>query len=416
MPLSPGAFDTADQQQLIWGYPDIAWGDLLFAVSEELSGYFVPADILPPPVYDIILRSPFGDYIMSLNNYISIDLARRVNSIGSLELEVALVNDITRRLSADCIIEVWRIPLGGGGVLEGNTSWLVRGYQNSSTTSGHRLTISAKDSISILDRRRVMYPSGSPQASKTGYADDLVKEVVYENLGEGAFGSYRDASAYIAIDDSLSLAPSVQKSFAYQNVLTTLQAICQLSRQNGTYLAFDLEYLNTTDVVLKTYINQRGRDKRWSASNPDSVILSESQGNLSDVTSEIDWDEEATAVYAGGQGVQEDRDVQSVFNTGRLGYSPWGLIEKFVNATHLSDPNSIAYEAQQELGASVARRRFRAKAIQTPSAIFGNHYNFGDYISAYYDGQVFDVRVEAYARKLENGRDEVTVDLEGENE
>lgn len=416
LPLSPGSFDTGEQQQLVWGYPDIAWADLLFAEADQLSGFFIPADIVPPPVYDIVLRSPFGDYIMSLNNYVSVSLARRVSSTGTLELEVALVNDITRRLSSDCIIEVWRIPLGGGGVLEGNTSWLVRGYQNTSTTNGRKLTIAARDYISILDRRRVMYPAGSPQASKTGYADDLLKEIVYENLGQGAFGQYRDASNYLGIDDSLSLAPSVQKSFAYQGVMSVLQALCELSRQNGTYLAFDMEYDSTNVARFKTFINQRGKDKRWSVNNPDSVILSEAQGNLTAVTNEIDWEEEATAVYAGGQGIEEDREIQVAYNTGRIGYSPWGLIEKFVNATHLSNPASIAYEAQSEIGASVARRRFRARAVQTPSAIFGTHYNFGDYISAYHDGQVFDVRVEAYARKLENGRDEVTVDLEDDNE
>ena len=27
LPISPGAFDQADQQQLLWGFPEILWGE-----------------------------------------------------------------------------------------------------------------------------------------------------------------------------------------------------------------------------------------------------------------------------------------------------------------------------------------------------------------------------------------------------
>lgn len=38
LPLSPGALGTDDQQQLLWGYPGIAWGEPPVNVSVSRSG------------------------------------------------------------------------------------------------------------------------------------------------------------------------------------------------------------------------------------------------------------------------------------------------------------------------------------------------------------------------------------------
>lgn len=45
LPLSPGSLDQADQQQLLWGYPDILWEfaeQVIVAVSRHIIGEMMP--------------------------------------------------------------------------------------------------------------------------------------------------------------------------------------------------------------------------------------------------------------------------------------------------------------------------------------------------------------------------------------
>lgn len=36
LPISPGAFDQADQQQLLWGIPEVLWGEEVVIVSPHI--------------------------------------------------------------------------------------------------------------------------------------------------------------------------------------------------------------------------------------------------------------------------------------------------------------------------------------------------------------------------------------------
>jgi hypothetical protein len=127
----------------------------------------------------------------------------------------------------------------------------------------------AKDSFALITRRIVPYAAGTSQASKTTptAADDLIKTVFKENAGSSATDANRDLSAYISVQANLTLGQLITKNFAWQQLLSTLQAMAQDSTIKGTYIAFDIVALGggTNGFQFRTY----SRAARYRSPLPD---------------------------------------------------------------------------------------------------------------------------------------------------
>lgn len=367
--------------------------------------------------YEILLLDPFGVQLAVLDGFTSLDYVRTVNGVGSLSLTIPkMYDDLMFRgndINIDSRIEIRRRIGSGSFQLDTSTQWLIRNAKKILTDKGDRYTtLSAKDVNDLLDRRIVAYASGSAQAEKTTVCDDLIKAIVRENLGSSATDTARDWSSYLAVQADLSLAPSIGKAFSRRNVLQVLQEIALSSYQAGTYLAFDVVATSQSQLEFRTYIGQRGIDHRWPTSTS-PLLFGAEFGNLTDIVRGYDHSEEVTYGYSGGQGQGASRAIGTASDSVRIGQSPFGRIEQFSDARQTSSATLLADEADMIVKNGLPKNTFEARIIDTPQATYGLHYGFGDYVTAVFEGESIDCRIEKIRVQVKDGQETITTKIVG---
>lgn len=371
------------------------------------------------PTTSVYICDPFGVRLADASNFTKLVYARAVNDVGSLTLTLPInsINPALLRLP-DGRIEVWRRLDSGREYLDTETTWLMKKTEKTLAADGQEaLSITAKTPLSILREpgRFVNYYAGQAQSQyASAPADDQIKQIARENIGSSADGT-RDLSAYISIAGDLGLASSVAKSFAWRDCLKVMQEFAQASTEAGVYVAFDIVAAMPDSLTFQTFVGQRGVDHRFPGGiNP--VILGPEFGNLGEVTLTEDWTDEVTYAEAGGQGEGTARLIASAQDDGRIGASPFGLRESFLDATQYSMTTGLAAEAQGAVRAGRKRTIFTGRILETMDTQYGVHWAWGDYLTAQAFGQSFDCRVGAVEVTVEGGRESINAWLRFDSE
>lgn len=348
--------------------------------------------------YEVLLADALGQKLKQgeLTTVLSsMRITRVVGAVGALVLELPWEAHPDSYFQRDHRIYVSRAIAGRRPSLLNETWYLIRKRSvRQLATGGYLRTLYAYDLNHLLARRIIAYAARTSQAKKNDQADDMMRAIVRENLGSSA-GAGRDLSAYITVGSDLGAALTLKKAFAWRDVMPVLQELAAASSQQGTYLTFDMVATSETGIEFRTYTGQRGTDRSRSSSSP--LILSPELGNLAQGELVDDWGEEATAVYAGGQGERSRRNVQSETDTNRIGTSPFGRIEQFINATHIEQTDTDGADDEASAGLLEARplTMLSGTIVQQPDTTFGLHYGLGDYVSSDFTGRSFDGRLDA---------------------
>lgn len=278
--------------------------------------------------------------------------------------------------------------------------------------------LSGYDLNSLLNRRIVAYAAASAQAQKTGAADNLIKAIVRENLGSSAIAA-RDLSASgFTVQADVSLGTSLSKGFSWRNLLLVLQEIADASHSTeATSVYFGIVPLNLGwDCEFRTNIQQWGNDHRFQTGTQGAVIFSLELGNISDASRQREYRNELNYAYAGGQGEESARIIQEASDTVRIGSSPFNRREIFVDARGLADTASVLAEAQAAVRSGRPRNFFSGNITNIGQYIYGRDYFHGDYVSAFYLGELIDCRIETVQVRISGGGDEqVSFTLRSEN-
>lgn len=379
--------------------------------------------------YTIWLSSPTGEHLAVLDSYIRLDYRRVVNATGlsrafgqrSYPLKLDLPHSRLPRwlfglLRRDYRLEVWRSV--GGGLLELDTAtvWFISRVERRLTKEGQQVVrVEAEPAMALLARRIVAYAAGSSQASKRGYADDMLREVVRENFGTST-AAERDVSAWLhipAASDNCSLGAVVEKSFARQNVLVVLQEIAEASARAGVPLFFDVVAPTPAVLVFATFAYARGTDHRYGATRGTApVVLSVETGTLTDVTRATDWRDEVTHAYVAGQGAHESREVVAVGDETRAAALPFGRREALEDARHVATTSSLAAEGYALLQAHHPRDEFRAVVVsRKPGALYGVHWRLGDLVSVEFEGETLACQIDSVRVVVEAGQERISATL-----
>ena len=342
--------------------------------------------------------------------------AMRVDkNVGLLELVLpfgAVNPNILRR---DYIISVLRSIDGGTPTLLHDQNYLIRRVQQSSTNRERLIRIEAVDWNDLLRRRIIAYYAGSAQTGKTDQADDLMKALVRENLGASASDYSGDTARALAasrftVEPDLSLGPSLTKGCAWrETLLDVLRDIADASLTAGTWLGFDVVGSIGAPPEFRTYIGQRGTNRRDKM-----VALSEETGSLANPVLTTDWMEEKTAVYAGGRGEEDDRIIQTALDTERIGQSYWGRNEAFVYSQADTAAPALA-DARAKLSGSRPRLTFAAEFVDGAGVRYGRDIGFGDQVYASAFDRTFSCRVNAVDLEVANsGEEQVSIQMRSE--
>lgn len=374
-------------------------------------------------IYQLVVFKPNGAKLAELTGlnhaYESLAASRSVNAVGALSLSLPLIRGALGYnfldYPPDTRLAVYRKPDGGPWRLLGDTIWFVRKADLTFAEDGtEQILITAYDANHIITRRIVAYDAGSSQADKTAEADAMIKAIMRENFGSLATDTDRDISAYLAIDADLpaGTTPSISKAFSRRPVLGTIQEIAQAAFvADGTYIAFDIVASNPEQLAFRTFIGQRGRDRRW----PNYwKILAPNQGNLANSQRSDDYTTEATFVYAGGQGEGTSRLIATASDPVRINQSPFGRIEVWKDARNTETATALQDEADAFLRERRPRQTFAAKVVDGFGATFGLDYQFGDYISADVGGTLLECRLDAFKISISDAGESVDINLRAE--
>lgn len=309
-----------------------------------------------------------------------------VNGRGSLT--VPLPRKYNSLIREDCILELWHAVGPSDAILQGNTIFLVR----KTTKRRNSIQVTCHSALSLCERRIVAFAAGSPQAQKTAKSDDMIKAIARENLGPLTGDAARTISM-VSIAADLGLGQTMSKGFSRKNVQKVMQEIASESATKGTRIYFDVVYLTSGALEFKTWVNNRGTDRTWSGNSGGYLMISEEAGNLANAELTEDYTDARNYIYAGGQGAEDTRAIQTSPDPVRIGASPFGRFEDWLDARNASDATSLKGEADARLREAMPKVTFTGDLVETPQCRYDIDYGLADLVTAEYDGKSYDCLV-----------------------
>lgn len=366
--------------------------------------------------YELWLTDDAGIRVAQLTTITKLVASRAVNKVGWLSLEMPLSFDINS-IALDRMIQVWRQPTGGAMSLW--QVYFLRKWVFETRGSQEVVTLEGPDVKDLLRRRIVAAYSGSAQASKTDFADDMMKEVVTQSIADGVAPLPTAGTrvwANLSIQADASAGPTITKSFPFDKLMSgsgsgVLPTLAQAAREAGTEVFFDIvpNVVTGSSITFQfqTTINQPGQDVT------DRVIFDQQRGNMREPKLEYDYSEEENYIYAAGQGEGTARNIQQVYDATRYGASIWNRCEGFADARNQTASDGVREAGRATLETGRPRIRFTATPVDTAGTRFGTDWNFGDKVKARYKNIEFDTIIRAVTLSVDgSGKETIQAALE----
>lgn len=400
--------------------------------------------------YILKMYSPYGVLVAgNITDFISLTWARTENAAGSFDFMLpAYYYDLG--IGKDYIFEIYDCS-SGEAILDGETCWFVRKIEvRPEEGCGEVVVLSGHDTTGLFLRRIVAWfsadspPEGfNDEGYKTASALVALREIFYENFGAGVAGAgspisvtdptespepfptftaqnrLMQAPTYPGIviapvPPSTPAPPTVIQDIAWQQVLSVMQSIAQVSTEQRLPIIFDIVYRpgdfgGLGELEYRLWIKQRGLTR--------DIVFAPEIGNLNDPVLTKDWTEEVTWVHVGGPGTGIGRLVAGVVDPEASLSSPFYPIEGFVELSDESNNSQLALEnaGKAELAAKRGKITVAGNVAQTPYSTFGVHYGYGDVVTARYRDEQVTARITQYSVSVNDNSCEITIPLSGES-
>lgn len=351
--------------------------------------------------YALLIGTPEGALLAHADSYARLEYALVNNAVGACVFTLPGTFDRTL-LHKDGRVGVMRSVNGGPLHLDGKAVWFIRGVDV--TNDGHAVEVTAYHANYLLTSRIVAYKPGTAKASQSDEADNMMKAVVLQNLGSGADETARSIDAYLDVAASTGAGPFVSLDFAHREVLSVLQDISQEAAEEGTNVLFGIEAPTFDTLLFRTSIDYWGQDRSGH------VVLSPERGNLQVDRLSYDWSEEATVVYAVGQGSGEGMVRRQATDPARIAESPFARRE-VLRSVSSSSVSVVGAEAAAELRNRRPRKMLHGTVLQSPGTQYGREYMFGDRVSWEAFGENGTAVVDAVTVTVEGGSESISIGL-----
>lgn len=367
--------------------------------------------------HELWLTTDRGVRIVQLSTATTFQASRVVNGIGWFATKMPLSFDIDL-IQLDRMIQLWRQPSGGSMYLW--NVYFLRKWVFATEGSKEVVTLEGPDVNDLLRRRIVAAFAASAQATKTDFADDMMKEVVTQSIADGVAPTPTAGTrvwSNLSVQADRGLGPTITKSFPFDKLLSgsnsgVLSVLAKAAREAGTEVFFSIAPNAITGSSItfqfRTTINQPGQDVT------SRVVFDQQRGNMRDPVLEYDYSEEENYVYAAGQGDRADRNIQQVYDTARYSASIWNRCEGFADARNQTSDNGVREAGRAGLEEGKPRIRFTAVPVDTAGTRFGVDWDFGDKVRSRYKNVEFDTIIRAVAIAVENKRETVQARLDFE--
>jgi len=357
-------------------------------------------------IYELWQHESTGERVDVITAIDSLNVTRVVCDIGKMTFRVPFDDRIWKSLRKEQQFVVWR-----NGVMQFATQYGLARWRAVTDARGIRQIECYGECLNrLLNKRIVAYPAGSPQSDKTGKVDDIMKAIVRENMGELAEADRQIPG--LTVESDYSIGEQVSKAFAWRNLFTVEQELHELTLKHAKPMYWDMRAESFGDIQFKVYENMIGIDRRTGTK--DTKPIGEQYGNLEQSMVEYDTTDEATAIWAGGQGQEDERVIKTAFDLNRaLESYPFGWVEKFRDARQSEAEDSIEAQAQQALNEAKRIVRISGRLIETEGLRYNRDYNWGDIVTAEAYGLHADCMIKAVGLSYSGGQERIDVQLEG---
>ena len=341
----------------------------------------------------------------------SLEYVKTQNAIGSLVVNLPRGLMQYDQFAVGDIFEVWR-EKNGTLELQNETAYFLQDWEFWTDSRGAEfISLVAFDAVWLLDTAIVWAYAGAAESDITDYPDDLMKTIVKQQLGVDASVERRKLS----VAPNLSAGGSqTTKAFAYRNVLTTIQEICEVAQEkNSVWLGFDVVRTAPGAFEFRTYTGQRGQNHGRASGDP--RLVGRQYGNLSEASFGTYHADERNVVLVAGQGEDAARTWVTRTNDARMSASKWNRREYFKDSRDDSTTAALEADGDAALDEFRPRQVLTGKLHDTPGMQYGIHYQFGDVLSTEAFGYFVDCRVGSVKIKVDQyGGEQLDIKLRGE--
>ncbi len=366
--------------------------------------------------YEFWYADNLGNRIAPISTVGNFEYVKVVGDVGLLRLNTPIRGDEHEARIPDRRIHVYRQAYGGAQILELVVFLDLFNYRTSQNGLD-QFEAGGSDLNDLLRRRIIAYAAASAQASITGGSSgNQMLLIARENLGPDATNTDREIDGYgFTVEANSGLGGTVAIQAAWRNVLDLLQDLQAFSKNAGDEVFFGIVPTSETAMEMRVWNGQPGAD-RTVTSGASPVTFSLERGNLINPQLSYDYRDEASYIYAGGKGQEDERNVQEAEDTTATGRSPFARKEKFVSAISGVLDNSDA-EVQAKADDSLAKNRARvtltATIISTPTTSYGLHWFHGDKVTIDYQDIQFDTIIRAVSISVDgDGKETIAARVE----
>lgn len=324
-------------------------------------------------------------------DFLSLAYRHQRNAPGLLEFAIQPTQAAAATLELDGVVEVWRRI--DGGVWYADFTGLYRWQQQGMDDDGrHWLKARCPGLLHLLSRAIVGYAKGVANRSTftAAKAETIIKTLVAYNatsLGTVADGRLRDVTlAGIQLESDAARGNALDFECSFQNLLTSIQRVATIGGGD-----FTLSKVAATAFELA-----------WVAANDSGVAFAPNYGNMATPVLTRNWMDEKTTAIAGANGlygIANSADYVDAYRDAEL----------YVSAPNYTTTDGLEAAAEAALLTKRADDLTFA-VLQTPQATYGVHYQFLDWVTAYFAGVEKSLQIhEVGVTVAEDGSESIQV-------
>lgn len=388
--------------------------------------------------YELWITDDAGRRVSLMKEETFFAYSRAVSGLGTLEFGTRF--DTFRKkfnpyFQPDWRLEIWRSP-GYGVPMRRENIYLLRkpNIYNRQSDNVQIIRFYGRDGIDLLKRRCVIQRGGTSWASKTDYADDMMKAIVREQM---VYGSALDEDGVVdntrafpngefTVEGDVSLGPTITMSFADRPVFeilrdikaATFQKNVESSSNHRIFFSVDLSTIAVTGRnapsprlgwIFRTKADLYGTDRT------NNLEFSLENENIREPNYSLSHLDEINAVYIRGNGSGLSQIVQLVESTDRINASRWNRSERVITASSESDNNGLQSAGNAELDKWKPKEEFPVTFLNIPGnqnaprSLYGLDWDLGDRLRVNYAGKQFEVDVTIiYVSVDDQGKETIT--------
>lgn len=319
-------------------------------------------------------------------------------------LIVTLPPEFNRMLPLDGRIHVMRSVNGAPAQREGGSCFLIRKWQYTDDYT----VVTALHANHLMWRRSVLY-LWADSSVEQGLSDEMIRDFFrHNNLTTALITTQRqggttqfDLTSYVSIEADVFATSTTQKRAGWLNVGDTIRELADESTNAGAYLTAEIICPTEDTLAFKTFLNQRGQDRRFSGDN--ALLFTEDRGNLANALLTVDRSDEITLAIAVGPDRNFDASqIQYAEDTVRMAESPFNRIEAVVDST-TENATELANDAGAGLRAGRPIITATAELQETDTCIRGVHFDYGDRVTVEVRGVQYDMRLDVLDVTIQAG-------------